>query len=51
METLLRALFPVPSFGEGTTDHADPLNRSVSVWFAFSATPMLPTAQDSLGDT
>src|SRR5262249_62209878 len=51
METPLRALFPVPWFGEGTTDHPDPLNRSISVWFACSAEPTLPTAHDSPADT
>ncbi len=51
METPLSALFPVPWFGEGTTDHADPSYCSISVLFALSAAPTLPTAQDSLGDT
>src|SRR5262249_21952495 len=51
METPLRELFPVTWFGEGTTDHPDPSNRSVSVRFAFSAEPALPTAHDSPADT
>src|SRR5215813_7802043 len=51
METPLRALFPVPWFGEGTTDHPDPSNRSISLWFACSAEPTLPTAHDSPADT
>jgi hypothetical protein len=33
------------------TDHADPLNRSISVRFACSAAPMSPTAQDWPADT
>src|SRR6516164_1574815 len=51
MDTPLRALFEVPWFGEATTDQADPLNRSISVRFAFVAAPTLPTAHHSLVDT
>jgi hypothetical protein len=51
MEMSLMALLPVPWFGDGTTDHADPLNRSMSVWFTFVAWPRLPAAQSSLEDT
>src|SRR5262249_61516633 len=51
METSLSALFPVPWFGEGTADHPDPSNRSISVWFACSAEPTLPTAHDSPAGT
>src|SRR5215471_44467 len=51
METPLRALFPVPWFGDATIDHADPLNRSISVWFGCVAEPTLPTAHDWVADT
>jgi hypothetical protein len=44
-------LLPLPWFGDATTDHADPLNRSIRVRFAVPWEPLLPTAQDSPADT
>src|SRR6516162_5389962 len=51
METAFKPLFAVPWLGEETTDHFDPLNRTISVWFACSAAPTLPTAHHSSADT
>src|SRR5215469_2515466 len=51
METAFRPLFNVPWFGEATVDHAEPLDRMISVRFACSAAPALPTAHHSLADT
>src|SRR5215472_15611483 len=51
METPLRELLPVPWFGAVTSDHDDPLNRSIRVRFAVPCELLLPTAQDSPADT
>src|ERR1700736_3708567 len=51
METAFRPLFSAPWFGEETADHAEPSNRTISVWFACSAAPTLPTAHHSSADT
>jgi hypothetical protein len=51
METPLRELLPLPWSGDVTPDHADPLNRSIRVRFAFPCELLLPTAQDSPADT
>src|SRR5690242_19261187 len=51
METPFSPLFSVPWFGEATADHAEPLNRTIRVWFACSAAPTFPTAHHSSVDT
>src|SRR2546421_8384372 len=51
MDTPFRPLFNVPWLGEATTDHAEPSNRAIRVWFACSAAPTLPTAHHSSADT
>src|SRR5215467_772163 len=51
METAFRPLFSVPWLGEATAVHADPSNRTISVRFACSAAPTLPTAHHSSADT
>src|SRR5580700_8204100 len=51
MDTPFRPLFKVPWFGDGTSDHCDPSNCTISVRFTRSASPASPTAHHSSADT